>query len=233
MHPTDKAARVAGLWYLSMALTGPFTLIYIPSTLIVRGNAAATASKILEHQTMFRLGVAAELVGAVLFIATAVALYRLLSGVSQTRAMQMVTFAAVSAGIAFFNALNNVAALTLFRGGEFLTPLGTLQREALGMLFIRLHGQGNVINEIFWGLWLLPMGLLVIRSGFLPRFIGVWLIINCAAYVALSFIGLFAPQYSGIAFTSAQPALFGELAIVFWLLIKGAKVQPLPAVANA
>ena len=233
MHPTDKAARVAGLWYLSMALTGPFTLIYIPSTLIVRGNAAATASKILEHQTMFRLGIAAELVGAVLFIGTAVALYRLFSGVSQTRTMQMVTFAAVSAGIAFFNALNNVAALTLFRGGEFLTPLGTLQREGLGMLFIRLHGQGNVINEIFWGLWLLPMGLLVIRSGFLPRFIGVWLIVNCAAYLALSFIGLFAPQYSGIAFTSAQPALFGELAIVLWLLIKGAKVPALPAVANA
>src|SRR5438067_9955944 len=137
MHPTDKAARVAGLWYLSMALTGPFTLIYIPSTLIVRGNAAATASKILEHQTMFRLGIAAELVGAVLFIGTAVALYRLLSGVSQTRAMQMVTFAAVSAGIAFFNALNNVAALTLFRGGEFLTPLGRPQREALGMLLDR------------------------------------------------------------------------------------------------
>src|SRR5207244_11281549 len=107
MHPSYMAARVAGLWYLSMALTGPFTLIYIPSRLIVRGNAAATASKILEHQTMFRLGIAAELVGAVLFIGTAVALYRLFSGVSQTRAMQMVNFAAASAGVAFFNALTH------------------------------------------------------------------------------------------------------------------------------
>ena len=233
MHPTDKAARVVGAWYLSMVLTGPFTLIYIPSTLIVRGDAVATASRILEHQTMFRLGIAAEVVGAVIFLCTALALYRLFRDVSQTRAVQLLAFAAVSAGVAFFNTLNNVAAFALFRGGEFLGALPTPQREALGMLFIRLHGQGNVINEIFWGLWLVPMGLLVIQSRFMPRFIGVWLLVNGAAYVALCFIGLFAPQYSSIAFTSAQPALFAELAFMLWLLIKGAKVPPLPAVATA
>ena len=233
MQPTDKAARVAGAWYLSMVLTGPLTLIYIPSKLIVRGDAAATAGRILDHQTLFRVGIAAELIGMVLFLGTALALYRLFVGVERIRAAQMLTLAAVSAGVGFLNTLNYLAAVALFRGTEFLGAFDKPQREALGMLFIRLHGQGNFINEIFWGLWLLPMGLLVIRSGFVPKFIGVWLIVNCAAYVALSFIGLFAPQYSGIAFTSAQPALFGELAIMLWLLIKGAKPKPLPVAVAA
>ena len=233
MHPTDKAARVAGAWYLSMVLTGPFTLIYLPNKVIVRGDAAATASRVLDHQTMFRLGIAAELVGAIIFLCTALAFYRLFRDVSQTRAAQLVAFAALSSGVIVVNTLNNVAALALFRGGDFLGVLDTAQRQALGMLFIRLHGQGNVINEIFWGLWLLPMGLLVIQSRFMPKFIGVWLLINGAAYVALCFIGIFAPQYSSIAFTSAQPALLGELAVMLWLLIKGVKVQPLPAVAAA
>jgi hypothetical protein len=233
MEPTDKAARVAGFWYLSMVFTAPFALIYVPGKLIVRGDAAATASRIVEHQTMFRLAIAADLVSAVIFLGTALALYRLFLGVERIRAAQMLTLAAVSAGVGFLNTLNNLAALALFRGVEFLSAFDKPQRDALGMLFIRLHSQGNTINELFWGLWLLPFGLLVIKSGFLPKFIGVWLIINCFAYVALSFIGLFAPQYSSIAFTSAQPALLGELAIMLWLLIRGAKPRRLVPAAVA
>ena len=223
MEPTDKAARVAGFWYLSMVITGPFALIYVPSKLIVRGDAAATASRILEHQTMFRLAIAADLVNTVIFLGTALALYRLFLGVERIRAAQMLTLAAVSAGVGFLNTLNSLAALALFRGVEFLSVFEKPQREALGMLFVRLHSQGNTINELFWGLWLLPFGILVIKSGFIPKFIGVWLIVNCAAYVVLSFIGLFAAQYSGTAFLVAQPALLGELAIMLWLLIRGAK----------
>jgi Domain of unknown function (DUF4386) len=234
MEPTDKAARIAGLWYLSMALTDPFRLIYAPGKLIVRGDAAATASRILDHQTMFRLLIAADLVGAVLFLGTGLALYRLLAGVDRHRAAQMLTLVAVSAGVGFLNTLNNLAALALFRGTEFLAVFDKPQREALGMLFIRLHGQGNTINALFWGLWLLPFGLLVIKSNFAPKFIGGWLIVNGAAYVVLSFIGLFAPQYSSTAFLCAQPALFGEMAIMLWLLIRGAKPRRLmPAAAAA
>jgi Domain of unknown function (DUF4386) len=92
------------------------------------------------------------------------------------------------------------------------------------MLFIRLHSQGILIDEMFWGLWLFPFGLLVYRSGFLPRFIGVWLMINCFGYVVLSVTALFFPAYYEAAFKMAQPVLFGELAIMLWLLIKGAKV---------
>jgi len=232
MHPTDKAARVAGAVYLSMVLTAPFSLIYVPSKLIVRGNATATADNILAHESMFRLSIMGDLVGQVIFICLAIALYRLLRDVNKTWAWLMVSFVLVSAAVGFLNALNNIAALILFRGGEFLTVFDRAQREALGMLFIRLHNQGQFIDEIFWGLWLFPFGLLVFRSGFLPRILGVWLMINCFGYLVLSVTALFFPFYYDVAFRFAQPVLFGELAIMLWLLIKGAKVPSLgPATA--
>lgn len=235
MHPTVKAARIAGAIYLSMVFTAPFCLIYVPSKLIVRGNAAATADNILAHETMFRLSIFGDLIGQVIFICLAIALYRLLSSVNKTWAALMVAFVLVSAAVSFLNVLNNIAALILFRGGEFLTVFDKPQRDALGMLFLRLHTQGIFIDEIFWGLWLFPFGLLVFRSGFMPRFIGVWLMINCFGYVALSVIALFFPAYYQAAFRYFQPVLFGELVVMLWLLIKGAKVtqspQPVPVLA--
>jgi hypothetical protein len=224
MHPTVKAARIAGAVYLSMVFTAPFTLLYIPSKLIVRGDANATADNILAHETMFRLAILGDLLTAVIFICLGIALYRLLSNVNKTWAMMMLAFVVVSAAIGFLDTLNNIAALILFRGEKFLAVFDKPQLNALGYLFIRLHSQGIFINEIFWGLWLFPFGLLVFRSGFLPRFIGVWLIINCFGYLALSVIALFSPLYYAAAFCWAQPVLFGELAIMLWLLIKGAKV---------
>ena len=227
MHPLKKSARIAGAIYASMVVTGPFSLIYVPTKLIVRGDATATASNILAHETMFRLAILADLVGQVIFICLAIALYRLLSSINKTWAWLMVAFVLVSSAVGFFNTLNNIAALTLFGGADFLAVFDKTQRDALGMLFIRLHSQGIFIDEMFWGLWLFPFGLLVFRSGFLPRFIGVWLMINCFGYVALSVTALFFPAYYGAAFNWSQPVLFGELAIMLWLLIKGAKV-PIP-----
>jgi Domain of unknown function (DUF4386) len=227
MHPTKKAARLAGAIYLSMAITAPFSLIYIPRTLIVRGDANATASKILAHETLFRLGIIADLITAVIFILLVMALHRLLSGVNQTHASLMVALVLVSVAVGFMNVLNNIAALTLFHGADFLAVFDKPQRDAMAMLFLGLHRQGLTIDEIFWGLWLFPFGVLVMRSDFLPRILGVWLIFNCFAYLVLSFTGLMLPQHLDTAFRFAFPFLFGEMAIALWLLIKGAKVQPL------
>src|SRR6266704_6061583 len=229
MHPLKKAARIAGAIYLSMVITGPFSLIYIPSKLIVRGDATATAQNVLAHETMFRLAILADLVGQVIFICLAIALYRLLSNVNKTWAALMVAFVLVSAAVGFLDTLNNIAALTLFRGADFLAVFDKPQRDALAYLFVRLHSQGISIDEIFWGLWLFPFGLLVFRSGFLPRWIGVWLMINCFGYVFLSVIGFFFPAYNDKAFLYLQPVLFGELAIMLYLLIRGANVKALPA----
>src|SRR5713101_9183099 len=178
MHPTKKAARIAGAIYLSMVITAPFSLIYVPEKLIVRGNAAVTAENILAHETMFRLSIFGDLVGQVIFVCLAIALYRLLSNVNKTWAALMVAFVLVSAAVGFLNTLNNIAALTLFRGADFLAVFDKPQRDAMAMLFLGLRRQGLTINEIFWGLWLFPFGVLVMRSGFLPRILGVWLIVN-------------------------------------------------------
>jgi hypothetical protein len=223
MDPTNKAARIAGAVYLSMVLTAPFSLMYVPGKLIVRGNAAATADNILNHETLFRLSIFGELVGHVIFICLGVALYRLLRDVNKTWSWLMVSLVLVSAAVGFLNTLNNLAAVILFRGGEFLAAFDKPQRDALAMLFLRLHGQGEFISEIFWGVWLFPFGLLVFRSGFLPRFLGVWLMLSCFGWIALSITALFFPLYYNGAFKWLQPVFFSEMAIMLWLLIKGAK----------
>src|SRR5947199_4593275 len=193
MHPTKKAAHIAGTIYLTMVFTAPFSLLYVPGKLIVHGNAAATADNILAHETMFRLSIFGDLIGHVIFICLGIALYRLLSSVNKTWAAMMLAFVLVSAAVGFLDTLNNMAALILFRGGDFLAVFDKAQLNALGYLFIRLHDQGIFMNELFWGLWLFPFGLLVFRSGFLPRFIGGWLMVNCLGYVALRLIALLAP----------------------------------------
>ena len=227
MHPTKKAARIAGALYLSGGFTAPFALIYVPNKLIVTGNAAATAANVLAHDTMFRLSIHADLINQVIFICLAVALYRLLRDVSRPWAWLMVAFVLVSAAVCFTNALNNIAALILFRGPEFLSVFDKSQRDALGMLFFRLHSHGLFIAEIFWGLWLFPFGFLVFRSRFLPRVLGVWLMLDCFGWIALSVIALFFPLYYETAFKWLQPLFFAELAMGLWLLIWGAKVTSL------
>jgi uncharacterized protein DUF4386 len=187
----------------------------------VRGDATATANNVLAHETLFRLGIVADLITSIIFICVVLALYRLLSGANKTLASLMVALVLVSAAVGFINVLNNIGALILFRGADFL--LEKTQRDALGMLFLRLHGQGNVINEIFWGLWLFPFGVLVMRSRFLPQILGVWLVINGFAYLIISLTGLLLPQYMDKVYNIAFPVLFGELAIMLWLVIKGAR----------
>jgi hypothetical protein len=231
MHPTVKAARIAGVIYLSMILVAPFAMIYVPGKLIVRDNPAATAENILAHETLFRLSIFGDLIGHVIFICLGVALYRLLSSVNKTWAMLMVGFVLVSAAVGFLDTVNNIGAAIFFRGGEFLSVFDKAQREALGMFFIKLHNQGVFIDEIFWGVWLFPFGWLVYRSGFLPRFLGVWLIVACFAWVALSAIAIFNPVSYEAAFKWLQPAFFAEMAFMLWVLIRGANPQASPAQA--
>jgi len=233
MHPTVRDGRIAGLWYLSLVVSGPFTLIYLPSKLIVRGDPSATVNNILAHETLFRIGIVADIVGSLFFLGLAFALHKLLKGVDNRLAAQMVTLIVVSVTIGFVNALNNLAVLILSLGSEFANVLDKHELDAIAMLFVRLHSQGNLVNEVLWGVWLWPFGVLVMRSGFLPKVLGVWLLINGFAYVVHSFTGLLAPQYANMLWKVAFPALFGELAIMLWLLIKGARVRPAVATAPA
>jgi hypothetical protein len=186
MNTTRNPGRVAGLLYVLASIVGFFSLGYVSGKLIVDGNAAATANNIASSETLFRLGIAGELIGQAAFIFVALALYDLLKGVDRRHASLMVTLIVVSIPIAFLNELNSFAALVLVRGGDFLAIFDKPQRDALAMLFVHLHGRGFVVAEMFWGLWLFPLALLVYKSRFLPRFLGVWLAIAGFAWVILA-----------------------------------------------
>ena len=141
MSSAKNPGRFAGLLYLLTSIVGFFAMGYVPNKLIVHGNAAATASNIAASETLFRLGIASELIGMVGFIFVALALYDLLKGVNRRHAALMFILIVVSIPIAFVNELNSFAALVLVRGADFLSVFEKPQREALAMLFLNLHGR--------------------------------------------------------------------------------------------
>ena len=227
MNPNKKTARAAGLLYGLVGITGAFAIAIVPGTLIVRGDAAATADRIRSSESLLRLGIASELLNAVSFIFLALALYRLFKGVSEERASLMVTLVLVSVPISFLNVLNSIAALVLLSGPEYLSVFDTRQLDALALVFLSLHSQGFVVVSIFWGLWLIPLGALVIGSGFAPRVLGLLVILAGLAYVVGSFTSLLLPQSGQLVSSIAIPIeAVGELSMIAWLLITGAKAQP-------
>ena len=213
--------------YLLASLPAPFALIYVPSSLIVSGDAATTANHIRASENLFRLGIATELFGFIMFIFVVLALYRLFKGVNEKHALAMAILLLISLPISLVNALNDIAALILLSGADFLSVFETRQLDALAYVFVRLHGQGFVVAQIFWGLWLFPFGILVIQSGFIPRVLGYSLFIAGFGNVASSFTSLLPLPYAPVVDRIASVLTAAELPIIFWLLIWGAKDQPL------
>lgn len=226
MTSLSKNARVAGLLYILSSLFGMVRLIYVPNVLFVHGNAAATASNIAGHELLFRFGIVSYLVCNALWIFVMLALYRLLKGVDQALAVLMVILSLMVTPISFVNIANDIAALLFARGADFLSVFDKAQREALVMLFLNLHHQLDLAWELL-GVSFIPFGLLVYRSRFLPRILGVWLMIASFAYMALSLTGLLFPGYEDKVIRFAQPVLFAEVAFMLWLAIMGVREKRL------
>jgi hypothetical protein len=215
-------ARVAGLLYLSLGLFAPFSLIYVPSTLTVPGDATATANKIMASESLFRLGAVSALVTSIVNILVVLALYQLLKPVNKNMAALMVTFLLVAIPIGMVNELNSFAILFLLGGTDALRSVSPDQVHALVSLLLDVHTAGLNIAGIFYGLWLLPMGHLVFTSRFLPRVLGVLLLIGGVSYLIQSFAALLFPDFnvSIVLFTD-----WGELLFPLWLVIKGVNVE--------
>ena len=228
MNSLNRTARLAGVLYLLLSIIGPFNLIYIPDAFIVRGDASATAANIRASESLYRLGIAMGLIGDVVFILVVITLYHLFEGVNRRHAALMATFALVAVPMSFVATLCQIAPLVLLSGASFLSPFDTRQLDALALTFLNLRGSGISALSVYWGLWLFPFALLVIRSGFIPRVIGVLLLIAGAAYVTSSLASLLLPASRPFLRYMMIPES-GELAIVFWLLIKGAGGAPAPA----
>ncbi len=224
MRSTTQQARFAGLLYVVMIAVGLPTLILVPSRLIVRGDAAATADHIRGGATLYRIGIASELAYPVVFVLLALALYRLFERVNKNDAIRLVLLVCLSVPIVYLNTICELAALNLVSGPSFLSTFSRPQLDSLAYLFVRLHSLGiAVVTQVFWGLWLVPFGRLVMRSGFIPKILGVSLLVAASGYVLRAAVNLF-PAPTALESLSNLLTL-GELPIIFWLVIWGAREE--------
>ncbi len=221
-----KTARIAGGLYFLFLILGIFCFFYVPSQIFVDGNASATASNIRANELLFRLGIAGNIISQIIFIFLVLVLYELFKNVDKKYAKLMVNLVFISIPIAFLIILIQAAPLILLSGASFLKVFSPEQLDALVMLFLNLYNYGIVMIGIFWGLWLYPFGYLVFKSGYIPKTIGVFLIIGGFSFLIDSFSFLLIPGYHDIISSIITiPMSIGELSIIFWLLIKGVKDQ--------
>ena len=214
----NKTARVAGYLYLMLFPLGIFGIIYVPSSLIVLGDAATTASNIMANELLYRLSIVTALTLQIVYIFLALALYKLLNPVDKNNAVLMVILVLVAAPIAMLNELNHVAVLLVLSGSDFLTTFSLDQVQASVPLFLNLHEHGVFIAQIFWGLWLFPMGYLIFKSNFLPKALGILMIIGGFGYLVDSFVYFIFPDFD---VTFSEFTFLGELLLPLWLMFKG------------
>lgn len=225
MDSIRKQARVAGGLYLLIAITAPVGLMVVPDALLVAGDATATADRIRASEWLLRLGIASELFHQVIMVFLVFALFRLFRPVSETYAAMLAVFSLLGLPIVFASVVHEIAALLVIRGPEFLSLIDPALRDAQAYLLLRMHAYGITIASIFWGLWLFPFGILVLRSGFIPRFLGILLFLAGVGYLASAFTTLVLPAYAPAVNRVAMVLEFAEIPIIFWLLLWGAKEQ--------
>jgi hypothetical protein len=213
-----RDARIAGILYILLGVIAPVRLIYIPSAILVSGNAPATAANIASHEATFRLGILTDVVTGVLTLCVTMALFRLFRDVDRDLASLMLILGGfMVTPIYFFNLVNDAGALVVARAPSYLAAFDQQQREGLVSLFLRLHAYGVVVNEMFWGLWLLPLGVLILESRLMPRFVAIWLFLNGGAYVLLSVLGILSPSLTSRVSGLLFPLQLGEVVVMLWL----------------
>jgi len=225
MEQTPNTARTAGLLYLFVVLMGIFSLAYVPSKLINWTDAAKTYTNIQSAETLFRLGIVAGIICYTAFLLLPFALYKLLHKVNREMAVIMVVLAAASVPFSLFNLLHKVNVLTLTGKEAVLEAKSIDQRQLQVLQELIYYNNGIELISVFWGLWLLPFGYLVYKSGFLPKILGILLMAGCFGYLVNFLGGFLFPQYAsiGIAKFVSLPATLGEIGTCLWLLIIGLK----------
>ena len=210
----NMLARLTGFMYLLLVPLGIFGIMYVPGRIIAPDNIGETVSNILANESLFRLSIVSALLVQLVNLIVVLLLYKLLSPVNKNVARIMVLFIMLAIPIAMLNELTNGAVLLLTNSAE--------QPYELIALFLDLHEYGIQIAGIFWGLWLFPMGFLVFKSNYIPKVIGIALMIGCLGYLADAFIFILRPEFD-IAFS--EFLFIGEVLLPMWLLIKGVNVE--------
>jgi hypothetical protein len=220
-----KKSRIAAFWYLLILVTGPIVMIYLPTKFLVPGDAAATIANIMASQALYRLWIVIGFISSIAFLFTGLALHALFKAVDKGQARIMVVLVALSVSIGFISSLFQMAVLRLGGGADYLKAFTPAQLQSLAMIFLDIDKQGNFVANIFWGLWLLPLGILIFKSGFFPKILGVLEWIAGFGYLASFLVGFLFPGIRSTINPIITVMLFGELPFIFWLIIRGARLR--------
>ncbi|HEV8383988.1 MAG TPA: DUF4386 domain-containing protein [Candidatus Acidoferrales bacterium] len=222
--PRRKARIAGGLWL--MVIVAGMSAFVIRSPLIVRGDAAATASNILASESLFRLAFAADLIAGVCYLGVTVLLYVLLKPVSRSVSLLAAFFGLAGVAIGSATSLTQLASLVLLGGGQYASAFTTSQLQAMAQASLRLYAQGFNMAMVFFGFQCLLIGCLIARSTFLPRILGVLLAIGGSSYIISSFATFLSPAIGARLTPLIVPAaLVGEGSLTLWLLVKGVNEQ--------
>ena len=219
MESSLKPTRLAGLLYVIVVVAGVFTLKIVPDQIIVPGDAAATADHLRASETLFRFAMLIDLLAEVLFLIVVIALYRFLRDVHEGLSTLMVVFAAISVPIALVAVSLEIAAVSVVGDSDLVSALGRSQLDALAAVLLRVHGEALLVDEMLWGLWLFPLGILQLRSGFVPRLVGVLAIVGGAGFLVDFGTSLVAPDVANAVAGVTSLAQAGEMATIVWLLV--------------
>ncbi|HRE65763.1 MAG TPA: DUF4386 domain-containing protein [Cyclobacteriaceae bacterium] len=217
-----KTARLAGLLFFLWIISGFYDMFFVSPKIFVSGDPVASAQNILKYEFLFRTSIFSGLITSTLWVLLVWVFYDLFRTVNERYAKLLMAFVVVQIPVAFVKAGLSIAAILTLKGG-ILKSFELAQRQDLAMAFLKINDYTVLALELFWGLWLFPLAILIYQSVFIPRFLGIWLIINGIVYVLLSFTSIVLPEYKDLIFTFGMPAMFGELALMLWLLIKGVR----------
>ena len=223
-----KAARIAGFAYLIIIISGIFAEFFVRSSLFVAGNASATANNIVASESLFRIGIAGDLIMIMCDVVVALALYILLNQVNKSLALLAAFFRLAQAATLGINLLNLFFVLHLLSGADYLAVFGADQLHALVLLFLKGHSTGYLIGLVFFGFHCLILGYLIFKSDFIPRILGILLVFASLGYLIDSFANFLLPSYADyemiFVFVVFVPAFIAELSFCLWLIFKGAKI---------
>jgi hypothetical protein len=220
MIPSKKTARLAGLAFLFMVITGLFAEIFFRQKVFVLSDIAATVSNISSNTFLYRTGIVSDILMSLGYLFTALVLFKLLASVNKNLAAVMVLLAAAGSALLMFNILNECAPLYILTGNDYLNVLGLNSRQAIAMLYYSLYEHGYMIGQIFFALWVLPLAVLIYKSGFIPKVLGVLFVIETIFGFLSVFVHFLVPNQS-IETILLLPGTVAEFAFMFWLLIRG------------
>ena len=224
-----KTARLAGFFYLIIAICGGSAEIYVRQfRMIVPNNAAETASNILASERLFRIAFMSDIIMMVSYLLLGLTLYALLKDVHRNAAVLMLVFNLIGVPIMCLNMLNHFAALHVLNA-DYMTVFSVEQLNAFSLFFLELHYYGYIIAQVSTGTWLLPLGYLVYKSDYFPKLLGILLMIASVGYLVDLFAQFLLPKYANtIELIALTPAPIGELSFLLWLLIKGVRQTKQP-----